>query len=128
MPITILITDDSTILLETWKHILSFDTRFQVIGTCTRGKEAVEAVQKLRPDIVIMDHDMPGISGVEATALIRKSVPQTKVIGFSLHSESQYARRFINAGASAYIEKTASIQRMANTLISIYHNDRPGVT
>jgi DNA-binding NarL/FixJ family response regulator len=122
MPITLLITDDSTILLQTWKYIFGFDTRFQVIATCTSGEEGVEQVQKLRPDIVIMDNNMPGISGIEATALICKSVPETKVLGFSLHNEPSYARKFIAAGAAGYIEKTASIKEMADTLVRIYHN------
>ena len=126
MPITLLITDDSTILLETWKYILGLDTRFQVIATCTSGEKAVEQVQKLRPDIVIMDNNMPGISGIEATAMIRQCVPETKVLGFSLHSEPIYARKFMAAGAAAYVEKTVSIKEMADTLLRIYHNQPPG--
>ncbi len=126
MPITLLITDDSTILLEAWKYIFDLDTRFQVIATCTSGEKAVEQAQKLRPDIVIMDNNMPGISGIEATAMIRKSVPETKVLGFSLHSEPIYARKFLAAGAADYIEKTTSIKKMADTLLCIYHNQPPG--
>jgi DNA-binding NarL/FixJ family response regulator len=122
MPITLLITDDSTMLLETWKYILGFDTRFQVIATCTSGEKAVEQAQKLSPDIVIMDNNMPGISGIEATAMIRKCVPETKVLGFSLHSEPIYARKFLEAGAAGYIDKTVSIKNMADTLLCIYHN------
>lgn len=122
MPITLLITDDSTILLETWKYIFGFDTRFQVIATCTSGEEAVEQVQKLRPDIVIMDNNMPGMSGIDATAMIRKCVPETKVLGFSMHSEPVYARKFLAAGATGYIEKTASIKKMTDTLLRIYNN------
>ena len=126
MPITLLITDDSTMLLETWKYILGFDTRFQVIATCTSGEKAVEQVQKLRPDIVIMDNNMPGISGIEATAMIRKCVPETKVLGYSLHSNPMYARKFMAAGAADYIEKTASIKKIADTLLRIFHNQPPG--
>ena len=124
MPITLLITDDNKILLETWTYILGLDKRFQVIATCTSGEEAVEQVPKLRPDIVIMDNNMPGISGIEATAMIRKSVPESKVLGFSLHSEPTYARKFMAAGAADYIEKTTSINEMADTLIRIHHNQR----
>lgn len=121
MPITLLITDDSTILLETWKCILGLDARFQVIATCTSGEEAIEQAQMLRPDIVIMDNNMPGISGIEATAMIRKSVPETKVLGFSLHNEPAYARKFLAAGAACYIEKTTSIERITQTLLNIHH-------
>lgn len=126
MPITLLITDDSTILLETWKYIFGFDTRFEVIATCTNGKEAVEETKRLRPDIVIMDNNMPGISGIEATAMIRKYVPETKVLGYSLHSEPTYALKFKEAGAADYIEKTASVKKMTDTLLHIYQNQPPG--
>lgn len=126
MPITLLIADDSTIILKTWKYILGFDPRFQVIDTCTSGEIAVEQVQKLHPDIVIMDSNLPGISGIEATAMISKCVPETKVLGFSLHTEPIYARSFIAAGAVDYIEKTVSVKKMAETLLRIYHNQTPG--
>jgi DNA-binding NarL/FixJ family response regulator len=122
MPITLLITDDSTMLLEAWKYIFDRDTRFKVVATCTSGEIAVEQVQKLRPDIVIMDYNIPGITGIEATAIIRKCVPETKVLGFSLHSEPTYARKFKDAGAADYIEKTASFKKMAETLLRIYNN------
>jgi DNA-binding NarL/FixJ family response regulator len=122
MPITLLIADDNTILLETWKYIFDLDSRFKVIATCTSGEEAVEQAQKLRPDIVIMDNNMPGISGIEATAMIRKSVPETKVLGFSLHSEPVYARKFLAAGAADYIEKTTSIEKMTQTLLNIHRS------
>lgn len=126
MPITLLITDDSTILLEAWKYIFDLDTRFQVIATCTSGEKALEQAQRLRPDIVIMDNNMPGISGIEATAMICKSVPDAKVLGFSLHNEPAYARKFMAAGAAGYIQKTVSIKEMADTLLRIYHNQAPG--
>src|SRR5690349_11204636 len=124
MPITLLITDDSKILLETWKYIFAFDNRFQVIATCTSGEEAIEQAEKLRPDIVIMDNNMPGISGIEATAILRKSVPETEVLGFSLHNDPSYARKFRAAGAADYIEKTSSIDKMTQTLLHIYSTRR----
>jgi len=121
MPITLLIIDDSTILLKTWKYILDLDNRFRVVATCTSGEEGVQQTQRLRPDIVIMDNDMPGISGIEATTMICKFVPGTKVLGFSMHSEFVYARKFLAAGAAAYVEKTASIEKMTQTLLHIHH-------
>jgi DNA-binding NarL/FixJ family response regulator len=122
MPITLLIIDDSKILLDTWKYILDLDNRFRVIATCTSGEEGVQQAKKLCPDIVIMDNNMPGMSGIEATALIRQSVPETKVLGFSMHNEPVYARKFLAAGAAGYIEKSSSIEKMAQTLLSIHHS------
>ena len=122
MPITLLIVDDNTTILETWKYIFGMDNRFQVIATCSNGEEGVEQVQRLRPDIVIMDNNMPGISGIEATAMIRKSVPETKVLGFSLHNEPVYEEKFLAAGAAGYIDKTSSIEKMTQTLLRIHYS------
>ena len=122
MPITLLITNDSKIIVEAWKYIFGLDNRFQVIATCTSGEKAVEHTQMLRPDIVIMDNNMPGISGIEATAMISNSVPETKVLGFSMNSEAIYAEKFMAAGAAGYTEKTASIEKMTQTLIHIHHS------
>src|SRR5690349_8243733 len=120
MPITLLITDDSKIIVEAWKYIFGLDNRFQVIATCSSGEKAVEQTQMLRTDIVIMDNNMPGISGIEATAMISNSVPETKVLGCSMKSEAIYAGKFMAAGAAGYIEKTASIEKMIQTCLHIH--------
>ena len=120
--INILIADDHKLIRETWSYILNSDARFQVIATCVSGEEGVEQAQRLRPNIVIMDNNMPGISGIQATAMIRKSVPETKVLGFSLHNEPVYAEKFLAAGAADYIDKTTSIEKMTQTLLRIHYN------
>ena len=73
--ITILIADDHTLVRETWSFILNNDPRFQVVAECGSGEEAVELARNLRPNIVIMDINLPGINGIEATQQIRKFSP-----------------------------------------------------
>jgi two-component system invasion response regulator UvrY len=73
--ITILIVDDHTLIRETWSFILNADSRFNVIAACGSGEEAVELAKQFRPHIVLMDINLPGINGIEATALIRKYAP-----------------------------------------------------
>src|SRR5258705_7341796 len=94
--ITILITDDHGLLRDTFKCFLNTDPRFEVVAVCSSGEEAVEVARQLTPDIVIMDINLPGISGIEATQLIRKHSPGTKILGVSMHSQPACVRNMIS--------------------------------
>ncbi|HTD39154.1 MAG TPA: response regulator transcription factor, partial [Mucilaginibacter sp.] len=89
--ITILIADDHKLVRQTWEFIFNRDERFQVIAECATGEEAIEISRELRPDVVIMDINLPGISGLEATLQIRKFSPGSKIIAVSMHTQPSYA-------------------------------------
>ena len=110
--ISILIADDHTLVRETWSYILNTDTRFNVIAECGSGEEAVELSKSLRPNVVIMDINLPGINGIEATQQIRKFSPGSKVLGVSLHTQPTYARKMIQKGAMGYVTKNSSPNEM----------------
>src|SRR5438067_8716312 len=112
MKISILIVEDHTLLRETLRMLLDNDSRFHVIGECRTGEEAIEAAKKLRPDIIIMDINLPGINGIEATELIRKYLPGARVLALSIHSQPVYAQKIIRSGASGYMTKSSSIKEM----------------
>jgi two-component system invasion response regulator UvrY len=117
--ITILIADDHTLVRETWSFILNTDPRFSVIAESGSGEEAVELAKKLRPNIVIMDINLPGINGIEATQQIRKFSPGSKVLGVSLHTQPTYARKMIQKGAMGYVTKNSSKEEMFKAIIEI---------
>jgi DNA-binding NarL/FixJ family response regulator len=121
--ITILIADDHTLVRETWSFILNTDPRFNVVAESGSGEEAVELANKLRPNIVIMDINLPGMNGIEATQLIRKYSPGSKVLGVSLHTQPTYARKMIQKGAMGYVTKNSSREEMFKALMEI-HNGR----
>src|ERR1700680_3583734 len=110
--ITILITDDHTLLREIWSFILNSNPRFQVIAECSSGEEAVEKSRELRPNVVIMDINLPGMNGMEATKQIRKYSPGSKILAVSMHSLPAYVRNMIKAGASGYITKDSPWEEM----------------
>jgi DNA-binding NarL/FixJ family response regulator len=114
--ITILIADDHKLIRDTWSYLLKADPKFQVIAECESGEEAVEEAKKLRPDIVIMDINLPGISGIEATRLIRKFSPVTKILAVSLHTQPTYVRRIMQSGAVGYVSKNSSREEMAKAI------------
>lgn len=117
--ITILIADDHTLVRETWSFILNTDPRFKVIAESGSGEDAVELAKQLRPNIVIMDINLPGMNGIEATQLIRKFSPGSKVLGVSLHTQPTYARKMIQKGAMGYVTKNSSREEMFKAIIEI---------
>ena len=122
--ITILIADDHTLVRETWSFILNTDERFNVIAESGSGEEAVELAKQLRPDIVIMDINLPGMNGIEATQLIRKYSPASRILGVSLHTQPSYARKMIQKGAMGYVTKNSSREEMFKAIIEVQNGRR----
>ncbi|MEI6948601.1 response regulator transcription factor [Paraflavisolibacter sp. H34] len=118
--ITIIIVDDHTLVREAWAFILDRDARFSVVGECGTGEEALELVRLLRPEIVLMDINLPAMSGLEAAELIQKEIPASKVIGISFHAEPAYARRMIQKGALGYLTKNSSHEEMYQALLEVH--------
>ncbi|MBA2499039.1 MAG: response regulator transcription factor [Chitinophagaceae bacterium] len=122
--ITILIADDHTLVRETWSFILNNDPRFVVVAECGSGEEAVELARHLRPHIVIMDINLPGINGIEATHQIRKFSPASKILGVSLHTQPTYARKMMQKGASGYVTKNSSREEMYKAIVEIHNGKK----
>ena len=122
--ISILIADDHTLVRETWSFILNTDERFNVIAESGSGEEAVELAKQLKPNIVIMDINLPGMNGIEATQLIRKYSPASKILGVSLHTQPTYARKMIQKGAMGYVTKNSSREEMFKAIIEVQNGRR----
>ncbi|MEP7377231.1 MAG: response regulator transcription factor [Chitinophagaceae bacterium] len=121
--ITILVTDDHTLIRQCWSLILNAEPRFKVVAEASSGEEAVTLVTQLRPNIVIMDINLPGINGIEATQLIKKASPATKILGVSMHAQPIHARTMMKEGAMGYVTKNSSRFELYNAIIEI-HNGR----
>jgi len=120
--ITILIAEDHTLIRETWNFILNSDPRFNVIATCGNGEEAVELARQLRPNVVTMDINLPGMNGFDAAQLIRKYSPGSRILGVSMHSQPAYARKMIQAGAKGYVTKNSSYEELMLAISEIHNN------
>src|SRR5688572_3854610 len=118
--IKIFIVDDHTLLREAWKMALTSDTSFTVVGEAGNGEDAVEMVPKLKPDVVTMDINLPGINGIEATKQVKRMLPGVKVLGISLHNQPSYARKMMQAGAMGYVTKNSSKEEMFKAITEIH--------
>ena len=119
-PIKLFIVDDHTLLREAFKMTLASHPYFLVIGEAGDGEKAVELVPRLRPDVITMDINLPGINGIEATKQIRRMLPGAKVLGISLHTQPSYVRKMMKAGAYGYVTKNSSKNEMFKAITEVY--------
>ncbi|WP_078543833.1 response regulator [Litchfieldia alkalitelluris] len=105
MKTTIVIIDDHQLFREGVKRILDFEASFEVIAEGDDGEEALELIEEHKPDVVIMDINMPQTNGIEATRRLIEANPETKVIILSIHDDESYVTHALKTGASGYLLK-----------------------
>ncbi|MDZ4672290.1 MAG: response regulator [Phototrophicales bacterium] len=118
--ISILLVDDIPENRENIKKLLSFEQDFKVIGTAGTGREGVEFAKQHKPDIIIMDINMPDMDGLQATEVIDRIVPWSAIIIMSVQNDSDYYRRAMNAGAKDFLTKPINMDEMYNTIRNVY--------
>lgn len=104
-PIDIVIIDDHKLFREGVKRILDFEPSYRVVAEGEDGNTAIELVEKYKPDVVLMDINMPDVNGVEATADLVQTFPSTKVIILSIHDDEHYVMHALKTGAQGYLLK-----------------------
>ena len=114
--IRVLVVDDATESRETLRRALAFDERIEVVGEAGSGREAVERTEELRPDLVLMDVTMPEGSGIEATQLITRRFPRTRVVALTAHEDADTVRDMLRAGATGYVVKGAPVDELIEAL------------
>ncbi|MGB8645021.1 MAG: response regulator [Anaerolineae bacterium] len=118
--IRVLIVDDIAETRDNLKKLLFFEDDMEVVGVASNGKEGVEQVANLRPDIVLMDINMPGLDGIGASETISNQYPQVQVIMMSVQGESDYLRRSMLAGAREFLIKPFSSEELATSIRRVY--------
>jgi two-component system response regulator NreC len=121
--IRVLVTDDHAIVRDGISALLALTGDIEAVGEATNGREALELVKKLAPDVVLMDIAMPLMDGLEATRRIHKESPQTKVIVLTQYEDREYVLPVIEAGASGFVSKTAASSELTAAIRSVYRGD-----
>jgi pilus assembly protein CpaE len=110
--INVLVVDDIDESREMILRMLQFDTTIEVVGTGRTGIEAIESAQKLKPDVVVMDINMPDMDGITATEAIRKKVPYIQIVVLSVQNDANYMRKAMLAGARDFLTKPPMIDEL----------------
>jgi DNA-binding NarL/FixJ family response regulator len=118
--INILFVDKHPQIRKAWDFLLGQDSRFKVVAACERGEIAIELSKRLNPDIVIIDTNLSGMSGLDATRLIVKNFPQIKVIGLSYNNQEDTAHKIILSGAMGCISKMSYPEEIFKTILEVY--------
>lgn len=120
--IRVAIADDHAILREGVKLLLEADPDIEVIGQASNGLEAVRVAAEQKPDVMLMDIQMPGVDGIEATERVRRQAPTTKVLVLSQIDNEEYLVRVLQAGAMGYVLK----QNASEELVAAVHTVQKG--
>jgi two-component system response regulator NreC len=120
MPIRTLLTDDHTLFRQGIKTLLSATPELEVVGEAANAADAITQSAELRPDVVLMDVSMPGLSCFEATRQIRKSRPETKVLFLTMYDDEDYLAECMAAGASGYLLKDSPAEQLVSAIGEVH--------
>lgn len=114
--LTVLLVDDHPILREGVAELLRLEPDIQLVREASDGEEALRLARELRPDVVVMDVNLPGMSGIEATAAFARVLPEARVIGLSMHREADIEAAMLRAGAAAYVTKGGPLEDLISAI------------
>jgi DNA-binding NarL/FixJ family response regulator len=124
-PIRVLVVDDHVIVRNGLAQLLATTAEFELVGAAGDGREAIEMVASLRPDVVLMDLSMPEMDGVEATQRITAAHPDAKIVILSSFSEHQRVLAALDAGAEGYVLKHADPEQILAAIDAVHRGGAP---
>ncbi len=124
MSISVFLVDDHTIVRDGLRYLLEAHGDMKIVGEAANGRDAVKAVMKLQPDVVIMDILMADLNGIEATEQICKECPATKVVILSMQSSSESVLRALRAGARGYLFKESAGRELIQAIHAVLTGHR----
>lgn len=120
----ILIVDDHDLVRTGLQNILAGEADLHVVGEASTGEEAIRLSREFEPDLVLMDVGLPGLSGLETTERILKSLPDTRVIVLTAHSEPPLPARLLDSGASGYLTKACDAAELLRAVRKVAQGER----
>lgn len=118
-PYTLLLVDDQSIFLDGIESLLERLPEVTIVGKATNGKDAVRLTVELKPDIVLMDINMPGMDGIEATKHIRKADPNTRIVVLSMYGHREFVLELLDSGVGGYLLKTTGREELLEALRTV---------
>ena len=121
--IGIVLAEDHAIVRKGLRSLLEQQSGIEVLAEASDGREAVKAVETLKPDLLLMDFSMPGLNGLEATRQVKQRVPSTRVLILTRHDNKEYIEAILKAGASGYLLKKSAASELIYAIQSVYRGD-----
>lgn len=122
-PVRILLVDDQSLFLEGLKILLSLEKRLDVVGECCDGRKALEACREQRPDVVLMDLNMPIMDGVSATKALKEEMPSIRVLALTTFDDDERVFDALRAGASGYLLKDAPSEQLVEAILAVHRGE-----
>jgi len=122
MGIKILLADDHKIMRDGLRSLIERHPGMEVVAEAESGRTALKLSVKLRPDVVVMDINMPDLNGINATRRIIAETPGVRVIAFSMHTDHQFVAEALKAGVSGYLDKNSAFEELAHAIRTVNAN------
>ncbi|WP_322819409.1 response regulator transcription factor [Tepidiforma sp.] len=123
-PIRVLVVDDHAVIRQGLRMLLETQAEIEVVADCENGREALLAVQRLRPDVVLMDVVMPGLNGIEATRQVKRASSATKVVILSGFVDEEQIVGAIRAGAAGYLVKNSDVSELLLAIQTVHRGNQ----
>ncbi|PGW32164.1 DNA-binding response regulator [Bacillus cereus] len=121
--IKILVVDDYAFLRDAIRSILEVESDMKVVGEASSGDEVLGKVEECRPDCILMDINLPGKNGIEATGLVKKKYPNCRVLVFTMYEHDEYLMDALQSGADGYLLKDSSSEQVVAAIRMLYQGD-----
>jgi len=124
MKITVFLVDDHPIVRSGIKSELEKYTQLEFAGEAASGKEAIDKIDNIRPDVILMDISMPDMTGLEATEVLKKKIPDIKIIALTMHDSEKYVNEIMRLGAQGYILKDSDPIELIKAIETVNHGEQ----
>lgn len=118
--IRVFIVDDHQMVIEGFKLLLHNEENIQVVGSALSAEEALETLPDVRPDVVLLDINMPGMNGIDACKIVTKQLRKIKVIAITMHKEGSLIKMMLGNGAKGYVLKNAGKEELIEAIETVY--------
>ncbi len=118
--IRILIADDHSMVRQGFKQILELEDSMEVVGQAANGEEAIKLAREIKPDVILMDINMPGMNGMQAIEALKAENPNYKIIVVTIHQDKAYLFKALQLGASGFVQKDADISVLIDAIKKVY--------
>lgn len=125
MSIQVAIIEDERKATENWAKILNAHPKLKCVAACASGEEAITQLPGSAPDVILMDINLPGMSGIKCTALLKERLPHTLIVMVTAFSNNDYIFEALQAGASGYLLKSRSSDEVVRSILDVMEGEPP---